>query len=122
MNRRLSTRGVQGGGEKGARTGRFGQGHAAIDHVLVDHPAPAEVEDRGLGEAAEQLVHRGEDEVGIALQRARRQKRREAQMRAPSLVHDQRQVSVVADLSQPGDVGDRAEVGGRHGQRRDGIR
>jgi len=28
----------------------------------------------------------------------------------------------VADLRQPGDVGDRAEIGRRHGQRRDGVR
>ena len=114
--------GVQRGREQRARAGRLGQGHAAVDHVLVDHAALAEVEDRRLGEAAEQLVDRGQDQVRAALQGARRQKRREPQMGAPGLVDYQRQPSVVADLRQPADVGDRAEVGGGDGQRRDGIR
>ena len=95
VHRGVSARGVERGGEQGAGAGRFGECHAAVDHVLVDQAALAEVEDRGLGQAA-QLVHRGEDEVRAALQGARGQKRREPQVRAPGFVDDQRKLSLVS--------------------------
>ena len=122
VDRGVAARGVERRGEQRARARRLGQRHAAIHHVLVDHPALALVEDRGLGQAAQQLVNRGEDQVGAALQGADRQKRREPQVRAPGLVDDQRQPPVVADLRQAADVGDRAEVGRRDGEGGDGPR
>ena len=60
----------------------------------------AEVEDRRLGEAPDQLVDRGEDQVGAGLERARGQERREAQVRAPGLVDDQRNAALVRHLGE----------------------
>ena len=80
--------------------------------ALVDAiAAVAEVEDRRLGDRADDLVGRGEDDVGAALERAAGQRRGEAQVRAPGLVDDQRHAARVGDLGEPGDVGDGAEVG-----------
>ena len=83
--------------------------------------ALAEVEDRRLGDRADDLVGRGEDDVGAALERRGRQRRGEVQVRAPGLVDDQRHVARVRDLGERGDVGDGAEVGRRDDDRRDRV-
>ena len=73
----------------------------------------AEVDDRRLGQAADDLVGRGDHQVGAGLERARRQLGREPQVRPPGLVHHQRHAVRVCDLGERRDVGARAEVGRR---------
>ena len=68
--------GVERGGQQRVRAGRLDQGDRTVDHVLVDPAAVAEVEDGRLGQAADDLVGAGEDEVGAAAQGALRQRRR----------------------------------------------
>ena len=70
-----------------------------------------EMEHRRLGQAADDLVGRGDDEIGAGLQGARGQLVGEAKVGAPGLVDDQRDVARVGNLGQPGDVGAGAEVG-----------
>jgi len=110
-NYRLPAGGVERGGEQGARARRLGQRDAAIDDIRVDVLLPAQVQDRGLREAAEQLVDRGEHQVCSALEGARRQLGGEAQVRAPGLVDDQRHTVGVRDLRQALHVRDGSEVG-----------
>ena len=84
-------------------------------------PAP-EVQHRRLGQAADDLVGRGDDEVGAAGERVWRQLGVEVQVGAPGLVDDQRHAALVGDLGQPGDVGAGAEVGRRDDHRPDRAR
>ena len=123
VDRRLAAGGVERGGQERVRARRLDQGHGAVEDPLVDAvPAIAEVQDRRLGDRADDLVHRGEDHVGAALERRRRQRRGEVQVRAPGLVDDQRHAARVRDLGQRRDVGDGAEVGRRDDHRRDRVR
>ena len=89
--------GVERAGEQGAGAGRFDQADAAVDDRLVDPAAVAEVEHRRLGQAADDLVGRGDDEVGAAAERVRGQVGVEVQVGAPGLVDDQRQAALVGD-------------------------
>ena len=63
--------GVERAGEQAAGAGRLDQADAAVDDRVVDPAAAAEVEHRRLGEAADDLVGRGGDEVGAGLERRR---------------------------------------------------
>ena len=121
-DRRLAARCIQRGGEQCARAGGLREGDAAVDYVGVDQLVAAQVQDRRLGEAAEQLVDRGEHQVGATLERAVGQLLGEAHMRAPCLVDDQGHAALVRHAREPAHVRDRAEVGGRHGERGDRVR
>ena len=81
-------------------------------------PAP-EVEHRRLREAADDLVGRGDDQVGALAERVGGQIGVEAQVGAPGLVDGQRHAVAVGDRGQPGYVGAGAEVGGRDDHRPD---
>ena len=119
VDARLAPGRVERAGEQAAGAGRFDQADAAVDHGRVDPPAAAEVQHRRLGEAADDLVGGGGDEVGAAGERVGGQVRVEAQVRAPGLVDDQRHAAPVRDRGQGGDVGAGAEVGGGDDHRRD---
>ena len=109
----VAPRRVQRGGQQRVGAGRLDQGHRAVDHVLVDELPVAEVQDRRLGQAADDLVGAGEDEVGAAAKRPGRQVLVEVEVGAPGLVDDQRDVAGVGDLGELLDPRDRPEVGGR---------
>ncbi len=87
--------------------------------TLSSNGRPAEVEHRGLGEAADDLVGRGDDEVGAGRDRVLGEVGVEAQVRSPGLVDDQRQPALMGDLGEGGDVGAGAEVGGGDDDRAD---
>ena len=108
---------VERAAEQRAGAGRLDQGDRAVHHLLLDAAAVAEVQDRGLGEAAEHLVDGGVDEVGAGLDRGLGQQRREVEVGAPGLVHDERHAARVRDLREAADVGDGPEIGGRHRDR-----
>ena len=120
-DRRLAPGRVKRGGEDRVRARGLDQGHGAVDDPLVDAIAGAEVEDRRLGDRADDLVHGREHDVGAALQRRGRQRRREVHVGAPRLVDDQRHPARVGDLGERRDVGDGAEVGRRDDHRRDRV-
>ena len=103
--------GVEGGRQQRVRAGRLDQGDGPVDDVLVDLVAVAEVEDRRLGQAADDLVGAGEDEVGAAAKGALRQRRVEVEVGAPGLVDDQRDVARVGDFGELLDPSHGAEVG-----------
>ncbi len=111
--------GVEGAGEQGAGAGRFHQAHAAVDHSLVEAVTGAEVEHRRLGEAADDLVGRGDDDVGAAGDRVGGEVGMEAQVRPPGLVDRERNAAGVGDLGEAGDIRAGAEVGGRDDHRAD---
>ena len=109
---------VERAGEQAAGAGRFDQADAAVDDRRVDPAAAAEVQHRRLGQAADDLVGRGDDEVGAAGERVGGQVGVEVQVRAPGLVDDERHAARVGDLGEGGDVGAGAEVGRRDDHRR----
>ena len=100
MDGRQPPGGVERERQQRAGAGRLEQGHHAVDDVLVDQLGVAEVDDRGLGEAADDLVRRGDHQVRAGLERALRQLGREAKVRAPRLVDDQRHAAPVRDLGR----------------------
>ncbi len=114
--------GVERAREQSAGAGRFDQADAAVDDRLVDPPAVAEVEHRRLGQAADDLVGRGDDDVGAGAERVGGQVGVEAQVGAPGLVDGQRHAAPVGDLGEAGDVRAGAEVGRRDDHRRDRAR
>ncbi len=81
----------------------------------------AEVEHRRLGQAADDLVGRGDDEVGAAAEGVRREVGVEVEVGAPGLVDDQRQVALVGDRGEAGEIGAGAEVGRRDDHRGDRV-
>ena len=122
LHDRVAAGRVERAAQQAAGAGRLDQRDRAVDDALVDAGRVAEVEDRRLGEAADDLVGRGEHEVGPALERRGGQPRGEAQVRAPGLVHDERDAGGVSDLGERRDVGDGAEVGRGGDHHRDGVR
>ena len=110
---------VQRAAQQRAGAGRLQQGDRAVHDVLVEPPTGPEVEHGRLGEAADDLVGAGDDEVRVAGERMPRQRRAEREMGAPCLVHDQGHSVPVRHPGKPLHVGNRAEVGGGHDHRSD---
>ena len=81
-------------------------------------PRPADVEHRALGQRPRDLVGARQHGVGAELQRAGGQVGVEAEVRAPALVDDERDVVGVRDAREPLDVGDHAVVRRRDDERR----
>ena len=116
----MAAGGVERDAQQAAGTGRLDQRHRPVHHALVDPGVLPEVEDRGLGEAPDDLVRRGKHEVGPALERRGGQPGGEVNVRPPRLVHEQGDARGVGEVGERGDVGDRAEVGrggDHHGDR-----
>ena len=105
-----------------AGAGRLEQRDAAVDDLLVEQVPVAEMDDRRLRDAADDLVRARDHRVRAERQRRGRQRRVEGEVRAPGLVDDQRHATGVRDLGQPRHVGDRAEVGRRDDRRPGGAR
>ena len=114
-----AARGVERAREERARARRFDQADAAVDDRLLDQLAGSQVEHRRLCEAADDLVGRGDDQVGALAERVGGQVGVEAQVGAPGLVDGQRHAVAVGDRGQPTYVGAGAEVGGRDDHRPD---
>jgi hypothetical protein len=88
--------------------------------VVLDQ-VTADVDDRRLGEAADDLVRARYDEVRARGESVDRQIGVERQVRAPRLVHDEWHAAGVRDIDEALHVGDRAEVGGRRDVRADCV-
>ena len=115
---RHPARGIEREREQRARAGRLEERHHTVDDQPVDPAVVAQVDHRRLGEAPDDLVGRGDDEVRACLERGLGKLVREGDVRAPRFVDDEGQVARVADLDERGNVGARAEVGRRDDQRR----
>ena len=99
--------------EEAARAGRLDQADRAVDDRPRSTRWPcAEVEDRRLGEAADDLVGRRRRQVGAARERAPRAAGRRRGGARPRPRHGEGHAVRMGDLGELGDVGDRAEVGG----------
>lgn len=122
VHERLPPGRVERAREQAAGARGFDQADAAVDHGGIDPPARAEVQHRRLGQAADDLVGGGGDEVGAAGERVGRQRRVEVQVRPPGLVDDQRHTARVRHLGQRGDIGAGPEVGGGDDHRCDCAR
>ncbi len=118
----LAAGGVERGHQQRARAGRADEPHGAGDGVGVDQRAVADEQHRRLGEAADDLVGRGEHRVGAEPQRRLGQRRVKAEVRAPGVVDDQRHPGRVGDLGAAGDVGGHPVVGRRDDERGAGVR
>ncbi len=122
VHRGEAPRRVERAGEQAARAGRLDQADAAVDDPLGDPISPPRwsiadwvrlptilwVEETTRSAPAEIASWR---QVGV-----------EAQMRAPGLVDDERQLPGMGHLGEAGDVGAGAEVGGGDDDRADRAR
>jgi hypothetical protein len=96
--------------------------HHARELLRVDAAAGRDVQQRRLRERADDLVRRGEHRVGALLQRRRRQRGMEAEVRPPRLVDHERDAGRMADLGAAGDVGGHPVVRRRDDERRPRLR
>ena len=97
---------------------------AAGHDALVDEArrAPAQVEHRRLGQAADDLVRARDHEVRPGRERVLGQRLVEGEVRAPRLVHHERHAVRVGHLDERGHVGHGAVVGGRDDDRGHRVR
>ena len=107
---------VQRAHQDGARRGRCRHRVGALDERLepVGEGPLAEVEHRGLGERARELVGARDHDVGAEPGRRLGQLGVEAEVGAPGAVDDECGIVRVGDLRERPHIGGGAEVAGRH--------
>ena len=90
--------------------------HDPIDETVdaAGVPGVAEVDHRGLGQRTRTLVRARDDEVGAEADCVDRQIRVHAEVGAPGLIDDQRDIVGVGRLGDGGDIGHGAEVARRN--------
>ena len=122
VERELATGAVEREQQQRGRAGRPEQAQRARHPLGIDPAAQADVQHRALGQRAGDLVGARQHRVGALLERRRRQRLMEAEVRTPGLVDDERNARFMSHLGEPGDVGGHAVVRRRDHERRARVR
>ena len=122
VNPQLAPRGIQRGHEQRARARRAHEPHRPGDGIGVDAPTGGDQQHRRLGEAADDLVRRGEHRVGAELERRARKARwkPKCEPHAPSTMSAT--PAACATSAHPADIGGHPVVGRRDDERGGRIR